>query len=61
MAEAEKLRSEAWTNRVNRSKLRMKEADEGEDEAEAEVTVGSEVTETTAGDPETASAAEGQR
>ncbi|XP_018526525.1 thyroid transcription factor 1-associated protein 26 homolog [Lates calcarifer] len=34
MAEAEKLKQEAWTNRVNRSKLRMKGQEKGEETAE---------------------------
>ncbi|XP_029318368.1 thyroid transcription factor 1-associated protein 26 homolog [Cottoperca gobio] len=34
MAEAVKLKNEAWTNRVNRSMLRMKAQDKGEETAE---------------------------
>ncbi|KAM8739776.1 thyroid transcription factor 1-associated protein 26 homolog [Acanthopagrus schlegelii] len=36
MAEAEKLRNEAWTHRMNRSKLRMKGKERGEERGEDE-------------------------
>lgn len=36
LAEAEKLRNEAWTNRLNRSKLRMKGRQKGEEMGEKE-------------------------
>ncbi|XP_035533865.1 thyroid transcription factor 1-associated protein 26 homolog [Morone saxatilis] len=72
MAEAEKLKNEAWTHRMNRSKMRIKEQDKGEkiDENEAdprqseaadpdpEVTGGSEQTDSTAGNPEQTAASE---
>lgn len=34
MAEAEKLKTEAWTNRMNRSKMRMKDQEKSEDTGE---------------------------
>nr|XP_019948002.1 PREDICTED: thyroid transcription factor 1-associated protein 26 isoform X2 [Paralichthys olivaceus]XP_019948003.1 PREDICTED: thyroid transcription factor 1-associated protein 26 isoform X2 [Paralichthys olivaceus] len=70
-AEAQKLKQEAWTNRVNRSKQRMKgkereeETDEDDDAKETkaadpdpEVTVGSEPTDSVTGDAEQSAAAE---
>ncbi|KAM7378283.1 hypothetical protein PAMA_013266 [Pampus argenteus] len=36
VAEAEKLKNEAWMNRVNRSKMRMKGKEKGEEMAESE-------------------------
>lgn len=70
MAEAEKLRNEAWTNRMNRSKLRMKgqekgaEMGENDDDAarrseaaDPEVTGGSELTDSVAGTSESPAAA----
>lgn len=36
MAEAQKLKSEAWANRLNRSKMRMKGKEEGEKREEEE-------------------------
>lgn len=36
LAEAQKLRNEAWTNRLNRSKLRMKGRQKGEEMGEKE-------------------------
>ncbi|XP_044199189.1 thyroid transcription factor 1-associated protein 26 homolog [Thunnus albacares] len=74
MAEAEKLKNEAWTNRMNRSKLRMKGQEKGEEipesdapaqqteaaaDPETEVTGGSELTDAVSGNPEpTTTAAE---
>uniref|UniRef100_A0A3P8S7R0 Coiled-coil domain containing 59 n=1 Tax=Amphiprion percula TaxID=161767 RepID=A0A3P8S7R0_AMPPE len=62
MAEAEKLKNEAWANRVNRSKLRMKgqEKEIAENEvaaqpteaADAEVSGGSELTDSVSANPE---------
>ncbi|XP_069020845.1 thyroid transcription factor 1-associated protein 26 homolog [Embiotoca jacksoni] len=66
-AEAERLRSEAWANRVNRSKLRMKgragdaaEDDAAEKQSEAadeDVTGGAEGTDSVSERPEAAAAA----
>lgn len=69
MAEAEKLRSEARTNRMNRSKLRMRGQEKGEnddaasqsDAAGPEVADGSELTESVAEDTEPAAASEEER
>lgn len=71
MAEAEKLRNEAWTNRMNRSKLRMKGQEEGEETGEndeaadpdpdPEVTGGSELTDSVSGNPEPTAASEKER
>lgn len=36
MAEAEKLKNEAWTHRMNRSKLRMKGKERGEEGGEGD-------------------------
>lgn len=72
MAEAEKLRNEAWTNRLNRSKLRMKGQEKGEERGESEaaarqseaadpepeVTGGSEQTDSTTGNIEPTGALE---
>ncbi|XP_031169588.1 thyroid transcription factor 1-associated protein 26 homolog [Sander lucioperca] len=73
MAEAEKLKNEAWTNRLNRSKLRMKGQEKGEeiddkddeaaaaaddDDADPEVTGGSEWTDSVTGNPEPTAASE---
>lgn len=66
MAEAEKLKNEAWTNRMNRSKLRMKGQEKGEERGEndaaappseaadpdPEATGGSELTDSVTGNPE---------
>ncbi|KAM9705007.1 thyroid transcription factor 1-associated protein 26 homolog [Menidia menidia] len=54
MAEAEKLRKEAWVNRVNRSKLRIKgqEKEVEEKEADADATAGCDTTDNVSGDPE---------
>ncbi|XP_070709700.1 thyroid transcription factor 1-associated protein 26 homolog [Pempheris klunzingeri] len=60
MAEAEKLKKEAWTNRMNRSKLRMKGQERGEERGEkdeaadsgSEITGGSELTDSVAENPE---------
>lgn len=63
MAEAEKLRSEARTNRMNRSKLRMRGQERGEERGERsdaagpEVADGSELTESVAEGNEPAAAA----
>lgn len=64
MAEEERLRSQAWTNRVNRSKLRMKEAREETDDhkdAVAEDVAMATETEAAAGNPEPTAAAERER
>lgn len=76
MAEAEKLKNEAWTNRLNRSKLRMKGQEKGEeiddkddeaaaaaddDDADPEVTGGSEWTDSVTGNPEPTAASEKDR
>ncbi|KAM3588018.1 uncharacterized protein V6R79_019264 [Siganus canaliculatus] len=75
MAEAEKLKNEAWTNRMNRSKLRMKGQQKAEDisennddapEAEvphpdSEVTGGSEVPDSVAESNETTSPSDRER
>nr|XP_046234966.1 thyroid transcription factor 1-associated protein 26 homolog [Scatophagus argus] len=72
IAEAQKLKQEAWTNRINRSKQRMKgretEEEEGDNDAAAnqseaadavpEGTDGAELTETVAGNNEPAAASE---
>lgn len=72
MAEAEKLKQEAWANRVNRSKLRIKgkqeaekktEDDAAEQQTEAaapdpEVTGGSEPTDSVTENPDPAPAKE---
>nr|XP_020509113.1 thyroid transcription factor 1-associated protein 26 [Labrus bergylta] len=69
MAEAEKLKNEAWTNRMNRSILRMKgqekdgEIDDTAHQGEAadpdpEATGGSEVTQSVAGNSEVSAAPE---
>ncbi|XP_023284942.1 thyroid transcription factor 1-associated protein 26 [Seriola lalandi dorsalis] len=72
MAEAEKLQQEAWMNRMNRSKLRMKGKEKGEETAEndavaqqseaadpdPEVTGGSELTDSVTGNPELTAASE---
>ncbi|XP_032361241.1 thyroid transcription factor 1-associated protein 26 homolog [Etheostoma spectabile] len=68
MAEAEKLKNEAWTHRLNRSKLRMKGQETGEEiddnhdeadaDADAEATGGSEQTDNVTGDPEPTAASE---
>ncbi|XP_042367324.1 thyroid transcription factor 1-associated protein 26 homolog [Plectropomus leopardus] len=69
MAEAEKLKNEAWTNRLNRSKLRMKGQEKGEEtgendaaaqqseaaEPDPEVTGGSEQTDSVNPEPTAAS------
>lgn len=70
VAEAEKLRNEAWTNRMNRSKLRMKGQEKGEEmgendddaarqseAADPEVTGGSELSDSVAGTSEPPAAA----
>lgn len=73
LAEAEKLRNEAWTNRLNRSKLRMKGQQEGGEMAEKEdaacqdeaaepgVTGGPELTDSVAESSEPAAATEKER
>lgn len=73
LAEAEKLRNEAWTNRLNRSKLRMKgqqkaeetgEKEEAASQAEAadpDVTGGPELTASAAESSEPAAATEKER
>ncbi|XP_008291046.1 thyroid transcription factor 1-associated protein 26 homolog [Stegastes partitus] len=68
VAEAEKLKSEAWANRVNRSKLRMKRQEKEVPEtepsaqpteaADAEVTGGSELMDSVSGNPEETAASE---
>uniref|UniRef100_A0A3Q1GRG3 Thyroid transcription factor 1-associated protein 26 homolog n=1 Tax=Acanthochromis polyacanthus TaxID=80966 RepID=A0A3Q1GRG3_9TELE len=68
MAEAEKLKNEAWANRVNRSKLRMKgqEKEVAENEAAAQpteaadagVSGGSELTDSVSANPEPTKASE---
>ncbi|XP_045927733.1 thyroid transcription factor 1-associated protein 26 homolog [Micropterus dolomieu] len=72
LAEAEKLKNEAWTNRMNRSKLRMKGQEKGEEtgvndgaacqsdaaDPGAEVTGGSELTDSVTGNPEPTAASE---
>ncbi|KAM6961746.1 thyroid transcription factor 1-associated protein 26 homolog [Tautogolabrus adspersus] len=73
MAEAEKLKNEAWTNRMNRSKLRMKGQEKGEEKDEEnndaahqseaadpdpEATGGSEVTHSVAGNSEVSASPE---
>ncbi|KAM9846187.1 thyroid transcription factor 1-associated protein 26 homolog [Aulostomus maculatus] len=65
MAEAERLKNEAWSNRVNRSKSRMKEREKVEDDAvparrtEApEATGPSEPTDSDSGKPESTGATE---
>ncbi|XP_073336942.1 thyroid transcription factor 1-associated protein 26 homolog [Pagrus major] len=72
MAEAEKLKNEAWTHRMNRSKLRMKGKERGEEggeddagahqseaaDPEPEVTGGSELTDSVTENPEVTSATE---
>ncbi|KAK2883044.1 hypothetical protein Q8A73_021977 [Channa argus] len=50
MEEAEKLKKEAWANRVNRTKLRMKGREKGETTAENDAA--SQETETAYNDPE---------
>ncbi|XP_059181441.1 thyroid transcription factor 1-associated protein 26 homolog [Centropristis striata] len=71
-AEAEKLKNEAWTHRLNRTKLRMKGQEKGEEVADdddapaapeaadpdPEVTVGSEPTDSVTVNPEPAAASE---
>ncbi|KAM4711707.1 thyroid transcription factor 1-associated protein 26 homolog [Anableps anableps] len=57
LAEAEQLRKEAWANRVNRSKLRMrgqlKDGDENDaDVADTDLTGGSELMDSVSGNPE---------
>lgn len=49
MAEAEKLKKEAWMNRVNRSKLRMKGQEKEEEISESDAPA----QQTEAADPET--------
>lgn len=75
MAEAEKLKHEAWTNRVNRTKLRMKGQEKRETTVESdaavqqtetaandpEVAVGSEATDSVIGNPEPTTAPENER
>lgn len=75
MAEAEKLKQEAWTNRVNRTKLRMKSQEKSETAVEnyadaqqteigdtdPEVTVGSELTDSVTGNPEPKAVPENER
>lgn len=76
MAEAEKLKNEAWTNRVNRSKLRMMKRQEKEEETpecdapaqqteaadpETKVDSGTEQTDSVSGNPEPTKAADKQR
>lgn len=75
VAEAEKLKNEAWTNRMNRTKLRMKGQEKGEEtdqndasahqseaaEPDPEVTGGSEPTDSVPGIPEPAAASEKER
>ncbi|XP_041636774.1 thyroid transcription factor 1-associated protein 26 homolog [Cheilinus undulatus] len=67
VAEAEKLRNEAWTHRMNRSKLRMKalekeEGERGENEEagdpDPEATGGSELTDSVSGNAEVPAAPE---
>ncbi|KAE8281385.1 Thyroid transcription factor 1-associated protein 26-like protein [Larimichthys crocea] len=71
VAEAEKLKNEAWTNRMNRSKMRMKghekEDETGENDAAAheseehpdpDVTGESELTDSVSGKPEPTAASE---
>lgn len=62
MAEAEKLSKEAWENRVNRSKLRMKgqgkEVDEDKAAADEGVTDGNELAGSASGNPEPLTTAE---
>ncbi|MEQ2275236.1 hypothetical protein XENORESO_000480 [Xenotaenia resolanae] len=63
LAEAEKMRNEAWANRVNRSKLRikgqLKDGDENDaDGIDAGITGGSELTDSVSGNPEPAIASE---
>lgn len=66
MAEEERLRNEAWTNRMNRSKLRMRGQEKGEergvdeDAAGPEVANGPELTESVTED-EPAAAEEKER
>lgn len=75
VAEAEKLKHEAWTNRVNRTKLRVKGQEKRETavendaaaqqteigDADPEVTVGSEVADSVTGNPEPTAALENER
>lgn len=72
MAEAEKLKNEAWTHRMNRSKLRMKgtargeEGGEGDDDAAATLQSETadpdpEVTDPITGNPEVTTATEKER
>ncbi|XP_053200182.1 thyroid transcription factor 1-associated protein 26 homolog [Scomber japonicus] len=72
MAEAEKLKNEAWTNRVNRSKLRMKKQEKEEEtpesdaptqqteaaDPESKVNSESEQTDSVSGNPEATRAAD---
>ncbi|XP_044041497.1 thyroid transcription factor 1-associated protein 26 homolog isoform X1 [Siniperca chuatsi] len=72
MAEAEQLKNAAWTNRMNRSKQRMKGQEKGEERGEndaaacqseaadpdPEVTGGSELTDSVTGNPEPTAASE---
>ncbi|XP_061570532.1 thyroid transcription factor 1-associated protein 26 homolog [Cololabis saira] len=62
LAEAEQLRKDAWTHRVNRSKMRMqkqeKETEEAGTEADEDVPGGSEAPEADPENPEPAAAAE---
>ncbi len=73
VAEAEKLKNEAWINRMNRSKLRMKGQEKGEESGDNDahqneaadpdpgVTGGSEMTDSVAGNPEPTAASEKER
>lgn len=73
MAEAEKLKHEAWTNRLNRTKLRMKGQEKRETTVEnyaeqteigdtdPEVTVGSELADSVTGNLEPTTAPENER
>lgn len=66
MAEAEKLKTEAWTHRVNRRKQRVRGEELAENDApaqqtaaadsEPEVTGGSEPTDSVSGKPESSDA-----
>lgn len=68
MAEAEKLKNEAWTNRMNRSKMRMKGQEKTEDaelqseaadpDPDPEVTSGAELTDSVNPEPAAASGKE---